>query len=86
MHIDVVLTAELNIDLLTLSLQYEVFKHRLSQNLPDVSPPVSNKVNEALCCIGRGDDIDMAFWWHYETCLISPYCVVTASNHRSSLA
>lgn len=28
----------------------------------------------------------MAFWWHYEASLISSYCVVTASNHTSSLA
>lgn len=58
----------------------------LCQNLFDISPSLSNKAQEALCFIGRGDDIDMAFWWHYEACLISPYCVVTASNHTSSLA
>lgn len=28
----------------------------------------------------------MAFWWHYEASLISPHCVVTESNHTSSLA
>lgn len=28
----------------------------------------------------------MAFWWHYEASLISPYCAVTASNHTSCLA
>lgn len=33
-----------------------------------------------------GEDIDMAFWWHYEPGLISPYCVTTTSNHTSSLA
>lgn len=58
----------------------------ISQNLFDIPPSLSNKVKEALCYIGRGEDIDMAFWWHYEASLISPYCVVTASNHTSSLA
>lgn len=28
----------------------------------------------------------MTFWWHYGAALISRYCVVTASNHASSLA
>lgn len=46
----------------------------------------SCETKETLCYIGSGEDIDMAFWWHYEASLISPYCVVTASNHTSSLA
>lgn len=61
-------------------------KSILCQNLFDISPSLSNKAKGALCYIGRGEDIDMAFWWHYEASLISPYCVVTASNHTSSLA
>lgn len=58
----------------------------LCQNVFDISPSLSNKAKEALCYIGSGEDIDMAFWWHYRAGLISPYCVVTASNHTSSLA
>lgn len=61
-------------------------KSILYQNLFDLSPSPSNKAQEAFCYIGRGDNIDMAFWWHYEACLISPYCVVTAAYHTSSLA
>lgn len=61
-------------------------KSILCQNVFDIPPSPSNKAEEALCSIGRAGDIDMAFWWHYEASLISPYCVVTASNHTSSLA
>lgn len=61
-------------------------KSILCQNLFDIPPSLSNKAKEALCYIGRGGDIDMAFWWHYEASLISPYCAVTASNHTSCLA
>lgn len=61
-------------------------KSILCQNPFDISPSLSNKAKEALCYIGGGEDIDMAFWWHYEASLISPYCVVTASHHTSSVA
>lgn len=60
-------------------------KSILCQNLFDIAPSLSNKAKEALCYISGGEDIDMAFWWHYEASLISSYCVVT-SNHTSSLA
>lgn len=58
----------------------------LCQTAFDISPSLPNKAKEALYYIGSGEDIDMAFWWHYRASLISPYCVVTASNHTSSLA
>lgn len=58
----------------------------LCQNVFDIPASPPNKAKEALYYIGNGRDIDMAFWWHYEASLISPYCVVTASNHTSSLA
>ena len=57
-----------------------------SQDLFDIPPSLSHKGEEALCYIDGGEDIDMAFWWHYEAGLISPHCVVTESNHASSLA
>ncbi len=61
-------------------------KSILYQNLFEIPPSLSNKAAEALCYIGRGEAIDMAFWWHYEASLISSHCVVTASNRTSSLA
>lgn len=61
-------------------------KSILCQNPFDTPPSLSNKAKEALCFIGGGEDIDMAFWWHYEASLISPHSAVTASNHTSSPA
>lgn len=48
-----------------------------------VNPPsASNKgKHSVLLYIGWGEDIDVAFWWHYDGSLI-----VAASNRASSLA